>query len=79
MPRLMTLKEFLSGGNWQAISRYKKTGILPSYVQQNKKKKMKPSTTGNKKNLVGLTGRQRRPKPKPTKVAKKSKTTGYQY
>ena len=39
MPRLMTLQEFLSGGNWRAIEKYKKTGILPSYVAKPKPKK----------------------------------------
>jgi hypothetical protein len=33
MPRLLTLQEFLSGGNAIAIKKYKMTGILPSYVK----------------------------------------------
>ena len=42
----MTLQEFLSGGNWQAISTYKKTGRLPSYVSKPKTKKYSKGAAG---------------------------------
>ena len=41
MPALITLQKFLSGGDWEAIKKYKLTGILPSYVARPKPKKNK--------------------------------------
>jgi hypothetical protein len=55
MPKLMTLKEFLSGGNTVAIKRYKTTGLLPSYVF-----KPKPTKAGTKKkNPMRATGKKK--------------------
>ena len=44
MPAMMTLADFLASGRFTAISRYRKTGILPSYVIKPKKLIKKGST-----------------------------------
>ena len=46
MPALITLQKFLSGGDWKAIDRYKKTGILPSYVARPKPNKYSKGAAG---------------------------------
>ena len=42
MPAMMTLADFLASGRSVSISRYRKTGILPSYVINPKTKPKMP-------------------------------------